>query len=400
MANEQQTSKALVLPNDNALGYIKNPMSIVDRLGSFSLTQQRIIFEILSQIQVNIKEYYDKRKAGVQQGDGELFPPQAFDVDNNITFKIPVRNLCNHTSEYEDVRKSARAMSTMMMYVEYEKEGKQYEGLRQMIAVDVPKSGGRGIRSDGSIIVSVKKYIADQVLRLDHGYSRHIKEIVNMAKGKYTIAIYTLLSKYFTDERFEGVCEIPYSSLRLRLKVDTDVTKECVGSDGKKEYISVKKRKYKAYKDFDKRVLAPAYEELKALWDADKGVDFYFDYEEVKDDKNKKLSTIGPKAIRFIMRNERKVQPVVAKEAEEVTVAREKFQAFYPLCWKKVGESVMKTWWGAIKGAECHKDGTVIVHFYGKESWMLWRQNIYLPCKNEWNSVFGDVEPILKDISK
>lgn len=399
MEKDKEKGRVVIKYQDSS-SYIKNPMSMVERLGAFSLPAQKVMFEILSSIQPNINKFLELRKKYGPDQVRNINIERELDVKGFISWQIPMKALCKHTADYNAIRTAAVALSSMLVEIDYLNDNNVLtHAVRQLIRVDVPASVDKGKRAAGHVDISIEDNVFYTIFNMDKGgYSEHIKGIVNIAKGKYTVALYTLLNKYFSQEKYDGECVITYSDLRQNLKVDEKVLVPAPG--GKEgEYVKVMERKYVQYRDFKKRVLDTAKAELKKLWDENKGVDFWFDYDEVKVD-GVRLSTNGPKAIRFTMRNERKVQAVEVKpkDTQEVVAARNKFAKFYNPCLERVGQEVTDTYYKLVKKAECYSNGAVVVYFGDGLSRDAWKENIYIPCKEIWSSIFGNVEPILKDM--
>lgn len=390
MAKDPKSERALVLSHKGSLDYVKNPMSIVERLGSFSLTQQRIVFEMLTNIQDHIKRYLDSRSNGAAPDSYQLLTNSDFDVDGNVVLNIPLNSVSRYTAEYDDVKKAAKAMSCMLIEVEYVDEyGVLKTGQRQLFAVDIPKADcGRGKRSTGFITVEINRHVAKTLFNMEHGYAEHIKDIVSISKGKYTVAIYGLLSKYFNIKEYGGECEIKYSSLRQKLKVDEKVVAEIQDPvTGQPKYVTTEERKYVQYKDFKKRVLNAACEELKKLWDADKGVDFYFEFRE--NFNNSTTTKGGPRSITFIMKNDRPT-PEEAKATVDAA-ALKMFEEYRSLVQQEVSAENYKVYMSdscpmRMVGVG---DEDVKIAFETSTFYNLWLENIYQKAPNAWMKVFG-----------
>lgn len=399
---EQKKEGRVIVKYQDKIEYIKNPMMMVERLGSFKLPAQKIMFEIIASIQPNIERYYSLCKKFGKDKIKDIPIDDEIDINGKMTHQIPLKDLCKHTSDYDAIREAAEALSLFIVKVPIEKkDGSISDGFRQFMAVDVPRVTDDG-RARGYVDVIIDENVVKHFFSLTSGgYAEHIRGIVNIAKGKYTVAIYTMLSKYFSQSEYDGECQIKYSDLRLNLKVDQYVYEPDKKNPDPGVYVKVKQSKYAQYRDFKKRVLDTAKAELKKLWDENKGVDFWFDYEEIKVE-GVRLSTNGPKAIRFIMRNERKVQAVAEKkkDTQEIVTARNKFAKFYNPCLERVGQEVFDMYYKLVKKAECYSNGAVVVYFDDGMSRDAWKENIYVPCKEEWYSIFGNVEPVLKDLAR
>ena len=398
MEKDKEKGRVVIKYQDSS-SYIKNPMSMVERLGAFSLPAQKVMFEILSSIQPNINKFLELRKKYGPEQVRNINIETDLDVKGFISWQIPMKTLCKHTADYNAIRTAAVALSSMLVEIDFLNDNNVLtHAVRQLIRVDVPTSVDKGKRAAGHVDISIEDNVFYTIFNMDKGgYSEHIKGIVNIAKGKYTVALYTLLNKYFSQEKYDGECVLTYSDLRQNLKVDEKVLVPVSG--GKEgEYVKVMERKYVQYRDFKKRVLDTAKAELKKLWDENKGVDFWFDYEEIKVD-GVRTSTNGPKAIRFIMRNERK-QVVVdekPKDKKEVVAARALFYKFSTPCQNVVGVDVYNMWWNTLRLAERYDNGAVIVYFEQRSTYDMWKEKIYEPCKEEWVKIFGDVEPIYRE---
>lgn len=385
MADETPKPRTLVLARKEE--YVKNPISLIDLLGPLSLAQQRIVMEILTKVQPHIKRYLDHLEERKENEQYQLFSDSDFE-DNKISFEMPLSEVCHQASEYKELSSAAMMMSSIMApAVKEDKHGNLVQSVRPLMTCWLPVAG-KSQRRVGYMTVEIERSVADATFNMQRGFAEHIKRIVYMCKCSRTPVLYEYLTKKFMKD---DTCEVSYEELRKLLGARTEVLEDTntVDKEGEKIYNKVVTEKYTQYKDFKRRILEPVKKELDEFWYTRQGTDFTINYEPVYSPYGKGR----PKAIRFMMVVDRPEAPSDENISPEVQKAIDLWAKFKNLAVKRVGLEQVEQW---LKPAEIVSVSAKEVVFRVPSKTFatdFWVPNIYQPCLEDWNAVFGAALP-------
>lgn len=219
----------------------------------FTLTQSKILAQIIEELQFYIKEAITNEKNRINR-EPSIFSDKDF-VDENdptvIRFRISLSKLSSSCMNYRNVKAAAYAMSTIPVEIPYyDKNGQPWKEISSLCKVRFPE---KKQISEIEIVINreTAKYLLDVKTK---GYTEYLKEVIDNSKNQYTPRLYMLLCAYV---KRKAIVNITMKDLRKLLKLES---------------------KYKVYRDFENRVLKPALEDLKKQAE-DNISDFYFTYE-------------------------------------------------------------------------------------------------------------------------
>lgn len=251
--------------------YIKNPFSFLNINGDFSLMQQKILISIVVKLQDRIKNYLDYRTDRAGSNRYDLFMPEEFDDKGKIRIDMNLSDIVENSYDWNRLEVAAETLSKIIIPIikHDERSGGMVKGWYQLMACNIPTTGGEATRKNGTMYVEIDRDVASSVLNMRHGYAEHIKKIINLCVCAKSPKLYEYLSLKF---RYTDECEVPYVELRKLLGATVTVE-----NNGK----YVERQKYARFKDFNRRCLEPAYLELKQLFLSGHETDFYFEYEPI-----------------------------------------------------------------------------------------------------------------------
>lgn len=239
-----------VIPK-NELTWLVQPVAVTWMRYDYTLMQSKVFIRIISSLQFAIQEsinnYLKKENKPLTLFTSNEFADES--DPNVILLKIPIKDFGIHRNSYKQLKDALLTLVTIPIETPYkDKNGRNWTVLESLCSVIIPSTG-----KVTHVFFKIKRDTAERLLNLDFGFHRFIQEATFTAKNTYTPKIYLYLSVY----KKQGGCEILMSELRKYLRLED---------------------KYKVFKDFVKRVLAPVQEELKQQ--ALNGIsDFYFEYD-------------------------------------------------------------------------------------------------------------------------
>lgn len=397
--SKEKNKATLVLSHKGAAEYIKSPFSVVSMLGPMSLVQQRIVANIIANVQTKVQYHLDHLKERRENNEYLLFSDKEFE-NGFKRFDIQLSDVCHLPSEYRELDDAAEKLSRLMVPCTFYENGASFEAPVQFLKVFVPTSNGEGRRRAGYLIVKIDEDVSRMYFHMKSGYAEHLKRIVNMCKCSKTPVLYEYLSRYFKQDATHVVS---YKELRKVLGADyyeneplKDDSGEVVTIDGKIQMITKSVSKYPRFVDFKRRILKAAVDEIQTLWDEGK-IDFAVKCDALEEGKRADLSNIT-----FTMDTTR-------RKNVEVTSAKEKddFSNYMNLyCMGvvgEVGEDVAEIWMkpAILKIVKVTQE-EVTIAFPVRATWEMWYENVGAKCSNGssvWSSVFGEAKfnPIIRD---
>lgn len=232
---------------------IKQPNRVTNARYDYTLQQQKAFFIILREMQDYMDAQLKNPKGSLQLA---LFNPG----DKSIEIRLPLKSITKKPYEYKELIKTFDELRKVSIQFPYKDEkGISYvlhTGLIERFAlpdaVNQNTSGKKKYRKD--IIIWINKGMAEQLVKLDAGYTRFQLEVAMSAKCKYTPRIYQLISKW----KDKGVYIMKIEEFREWLVLED---------------------KYQEYKDLKKWILNPVYNELFQK------ADVWFDFERIMEGK-------------------------------------------------------------------------------------------------------------------
>lgn len=271
MAAKKQEKVVLQNTPVEAIKWLKQPTALTFLRGDLSLAKVGTIVEMVDVIQDRID--------AVLSGQRKTLFDQ-YDVDENglINIDVPLNSLTNLPNKYGEVIEIARELRKLGVdeIITNEKGEQQLrtKNIFESITVPLRESG----RRQGFIRFSLFMNSIDTLFRLDQ-YNKYIKSITRTCRSAATSRIYM----FITAHKFHGGWTVGYNDLRLILGCTIQEI------DEKTKKVVYKDVKYELYRDFKRRILKAAEDELKELVEQG-SVDCYFDFKEAYP-KGKKCGT-------------------------------------------------------------------------------------------------------------
>lgn len=197
--------------------WIYNPVVYSQISGDFTLLQQRILVGIVERLQQRIVNSIDERKRTNTFAD--IFNDEELDGGKDtIEINIPTEDLGILPSHYAQLQQAASSLGNIRMkYPLFDIKGrvKSLKDVALFPLIEMPVHQRQvdgedvaGKRKGVLRIVMLKENIRD-VFTMQHGYIRHISQIVTLAQKKRTPRLYIYLSRY----KDIGHKQVPYTDL-------------------------------------------------------------------------------------------------------------------------------------------------------------------------------------------
>lgn len=209
-----------------------------------------IMHKIFTAIQLELQQAVKHSMSNLDLAQLELFSEHSSD----ILLKIPYKEIIKDNTQYRDVRKALVSMASLTAEIPYtDNSGKKMLRITGLLKADIPAE------ADYNEVIDIKldKKIARLLVEVDKNatgnpinFTKFSYEVAQASTCQHTPPIYKLLAAWKTKEFFK----IKYSELRTNLGIGEE--------------------QYKRYNDFVKRVLVPAYSDLKNC-----GSDVWFEFE-------------------------------------------------------------------------------------------------------------------------
>ncbi len=245
--------------------WIKQPYALSVMRGDLSLTQTHIMVELMGALQVKINDFI----AHMGEEGNAVFREEDFNENGVAHVDVSLAAISNRPDYYSDVEQMAyRLMSTTI------KKPEEVEGMKMMKlshvfdSILVPFEDNERGRRKGFIRFCFNREQAKDIFNFTR-YSKYIKAVARNSSSQYTSRLYMIITAYKAFGRWE----VDYSELRKILGFYAYEE----GEDGQWSWVE---KKYTEYRQFKRRVLNTAADELRDL--AEKGeADCYFDFQEI-----------------------------------------------------------------------------------------------------------------------
>lgn len=284
---EKKNSNLATMDKRKPTKYIKQPYRMSTLRGEMKLNQVRLLVEFMDILGNKVDDLLNGK---IQTLD--LFSDFESNEDGDYLIDIPLNQLTEHCYLYKEIESLVKDIAAFQITTDDESE---FSVTNVFTKVAISKIGSRR----NSVRIQMSKSQARTLFNFSR-YSIYIKDVAYNAKSVHTSRLYMLLS----TEKFRGEWTVSYQRLR-------DIFGFNEYGKGKNGEIvlttkeNIKSVKYKEYKDFKKRILKIAEEELKTLAEEGKS-DFYFTYEEIYAPGVKKTQRNDPNKIKFyIYKSER-----------------------------------------------------------------------------------------------
>ena len=268
-AAQQKTKKAqddtIMKHLPQEVEWIRQPYALSVMRGDLSLTQTHIMVELMGALQVKINDFI----AHMGEEGNAVFKEEDFDENGVAHVDVSLAAVSNRPDYYSDVESMAyRLMSATI------KKPEKVEGMRMMKlshvfdSISVPFEDNERGRRKGFIRFYFNREQARDIFTFTR-YSKYIKAVARNSSSQYTSRLYMIITAYKAFGRWV----VDYSELR---KILGFLAYE-EGADGQWDWVE---KKYTEYRQFKRRVLKTAADELRQL--ADQGeADCYFDFHEI-----------------------------------------------------------------------------------------------------------------------
>lgn len=360
--------------------YVKNPLGYAQLRGNMSRVQASVYIGVLDYMQPRIAKVLDMRKA---IRDGKIPAGTQLSLFSQdelrqqlITIEMPLRDLNISTKDMKQVQETLENMtSASYTYRTTDENGvSKIESIRMFTKAGIEgRQMKDGRMTCSKVYVDVVLEAWDRLMNTDHGYTRHLKNIVPMCRNVKTSRLYIFLSALNYKMR-NGTADIPYDDVR-----------EFLGAmpyekDGKIV------NKYPRYANLKRDVLDPIKEEMKQL--ADSGnIEFCFDYEAHRPNGKQRGE---PDFIRFwLVAPEHGSVELIGNSPTLPAASAEMWHKFLSLAAERVGADVMAKYDGAY-WMENMTDTQVVIGAANKVVLPLLTANIFTPCADIFREIFGD----------
>ena len=245
--------------------WIKQPYALSVMRGDLSLTQTHIMVELMGALQVKINDFI----AHMGEEGNAVFKEEDFNENGVAHVDVNLAAVSNRPDYYADVESMAYRLMGATIKRPEEVEGMKMMKLSHVFdSISVPFEDNERGRRKGFIRFYFNREQAKEIFQFTR-YSKYIKAVARNSSSQYTSRLYMIITAYKAFGRWE----VDYSELRKILgflAYEED-------SDGQWRWVE---KKYTEYRQFKRRVLNTAADELREL--ADKGeADCYFDFQEI-----------------------------------------------------------------------------------------------------------------------
>ena len=245
--------------------WIKQPYALSVMRGDLSLTQTHIMVELMGALQVKINDFI----AHMGEEGNAVFKEEDFNENGVAHVDVSLAAVSNRPDYYADVESMAYRLMGATIKRPEEVEGMKMMKLSHVFdSISVPFEDNERGRRKGFIRFYFNREQAKEIFNFTR-YSKYIKAVARNSSSQYTSRLYMIITAYKAFGRWE----VDYSELRKILgflAYEED-------ADGQWRWVE---KKYTEYRQFKRRVLKTAADELRDL--ADKGeADCYFDFQEI-----------------------------------------------------------------------------------------------------------------------
>ena len=238
---------------------IKNPVIYSQLHGDYTLMQQQVMWGLTAQLQDRIDTYLDQKRKGMEPTG--LFVKEDFD-EGYITFNIPLSDLAIRPDAYDELEQACQRLLDMKQVYEDPSTGNLVMN-NIFYGIEIPKSDYKDKRRKNYIEVKMIAAQVKDVFSMTHGYTEHMRRIVDRCKRRYTPHLYVYLSKY----KAVGHKQISYIELKDYFGLIT----------WDKNRKNIVEQRYEKYAHFKLNVLDPIKKEINMLWERGE-IDLTFEY--------------------------------------------------------------------------------------------------------------------------
>ena len=245
--------------------WIKQPYALSVMRGDLSLTQTHIMVELMGALQVKINDFI----AHMGEEGNAVFKEEDFNENGVAHVDVNLAAVSNRPDYYADVESMAYRLMGATIKRPEEVEGMKMMKLSHVFdSISVPFEDNERGRRKGFIRFYFNREQAKEIFNFTR-YSKYIKAVARNSSSQYTSRLYMIITAYKAFGRWE----VDYSELRKILGFLAYEEDE----NGQWRWVE---KKYTEYRQFKRRVLNTAADELRDL--ADKGeADCYFDFQEI-----------------------------------------------------------------------------------------------------------------------
>ena len=245
--------------------WIKQPYALSVMRGDLSLTQTHIMVELMGALQVKINDFI----AHMGEEGNAVFKEEDFNENGVAHVDVNLAAVSNRPDYYADVESMAYRLMGATIKRPEEVEGMKMMKLSHVFdSISVPFEDNERGRRKGFIRFYFNREQAKEIFNFTR-YSKYIKAVARNSSSQYTSRLYMIITAY---KKF-GQWEVDYSELRKILGFLAYEEDE----NGQWQWVE---KKYTEYRQFKRRVLNTAADELRDL--AEKGeADCYFDFQEI-----------------------------------------------------------------------------------------------------------------------
>ena len=245
--------------------WIKQPYALSVMRGDLSLTQTHIMVELMGALQVKINDFI----AHMGEEGNAVFKEEDFNENGVAHVDVNLAAVSNRPDYYADVESMAYRLMGATIKRPEEIEGMKMMKLSHVFdSISVPFEDNERGRRKGFIRFYFNREQAKEIFNFTR-YSKYIKAVARNSSSQYTSRLYMIITAY---KKF-GQWEVDYSELRKILGFLAYEEDE----NGQWRWVE---KKYTEYRQFKRRVLNTAADELRDL--AEKGeADCYFDFQEI-----------------------------------------------------------------------------------------------------------------------
>jgi len=345
MAKKTKASEAAENKNlPQAIEWIKQPYTLSVIRGDMGLVQTRLLTGIVGQLQDKVGDWIAHR----DDKGHVLINPEEFDKDGCIAVDVQLSDVSNKAQTYQQIEQVADDMQKLIFRKKVEEDGlimnRRASVFKDVATPEYVAPSGKSRRA-GFIRFRFDRDQINNIFEIMR-YSKYIKEITMTSKSQYTNRIYMIITAY---RDILPTFEMDYVELRkifgfVEMQTVTVTDPETGVKHEENQWVDIK---YPEYRQFKRRVLQTAENELKEMNEQGR-VDCYFDFEEVFANSRKRGN---PEKIRFFVHksNMAKLEDLRIQDEKEYVELSSYIQSTFGLTksetqylLKKVPEDIVK----------------------------------------------------------
>lgn len=282
MAREKKKKKEIVLTKENLL---IQPVALTLRGINPTVIGNRVTIAVVKRLREAFKEVITSHKEGKEWTQLSIFATDEvknkYLGENKLTFDIHMNEIVDDPRHYQDAFNAVCKIADVMVWAPIADDNGNVTMARTPLFTLLAKSNMEKSFNEktGEVVyryskntkpiigLVMEKVVADYIFSFQKGYSDFLDYPALQANDKYYYPIYAFLSHYKKDNPPEVV--IDYAEFRRQLGFEDVKT-----DDGVKYMV------YDVFSQFNKRVLRPVMEEMRA--NADSNIsDIWFEFEKI-----------------------------------------------------------------------------------------------------------------------